>query len=281
MRLVTVFAACLALSATPALAQSRRGGRAQGRDSGRAVAAPRAEAPRTGSRPVAPPTRSYDQGRYGQGRAVPRPNVRVAPRVIAPAPRYYGPSTYSRGYYGSRGYYVGPRYSYRPYTRVIVPVRPYYRPYYAFRPHFSIGFGIFLGYPVPYPYYFGAPTYVYPYPPSYPSYPSYPPYGYDPNYPPAPYGAPSYGTSTPYPTAPQQGTYGGVSFEITPDDAAIYVDGTYVGVVRDFSPTHQPLTLTTGPHHIELQAQGCAPLTFDVTIVAGQVMPYRGALQPY
>jgi len=237
-------------------------------------------------------------------RAVPRPDVRVAPRVgpSVVAPRYYG----SRSY-GSRGY-VYPRYSNRSYGyrgdgyrgdgyrgygyrgygyrgRVIVPVVPYYRPYYAFRPHFSIGFGLFVGYPVPYPYYFGAPSYVYPYP-AYPAYPPYSqPYGYDPNYDPnypssAPYGAPpEYGTSVGPP--PAQGTYGGISFEITPDDAAIYVDGAYVGVVRDFSPTHQPLTLTPGAHHIELQAQGCAPLTFDATIASGEVIPYRGALQPY
>ena len=187
------------------------------------------------------------------------------PRYSVGYPHYgYG---YNHGYH-NYGYYHG-------YHSVIVPVVPYYRPYYAFHPHFTIGFGLFVGYPVPYPYYFGAPSYVYPYPayPAYPPPPPYDPYGAAPQY-----GSPQYGTSV---QPPAQGSYGGISFEITPDDAGIYVDGTYVGVVRDFSPTHQPLTLTPGAHHIELQAQGCQPLTFDTTITGGQVIPYRGALQPY
>jgi hypothetical protein len=68
-----------------------------------------------------------------------------------------------------RAVYVGPR---------------YYRPYYTFRPRFSIGFGIWAGYPVTYPAY-GA--YDYGYPPPYavqgypaPGYvtPGYPSQGY-------------------------------------------------------------------------------------------------------
>jgi len=137
-------------------------------------------------------------------------------------------------------------------------VVPYYSPYYAFRPRFSIGFGLFVGFPVTYPYSYGLPAYVYP------SYPTYP------------YGSVGvYGSTNP---APQD--FGGVSFEITPDDAQIVVDGQYVGTVRDFSPSYQPLTLTPGPHHIELQAEGCLPMAFDVQVQPGQVIPYRGALQP-
>src|SRR3954470_3532683 len=90
------------------------------------------------------------------------------------------------GYVGARSPY------YRPY---------YYRPYYSFRPHVSLGFGLWMGYPVPYPYYATpyayAPQYGDPYAygapaPNYPSsnypsqnYPSqnYPPQNYPSNYP--------------------------------------------------------------------------------------------------
>lgn len=128
---------------------------------------------------------------------------------------------------------------------------PYHRPYYSFSPRFSIGVGVVIGRPVPYPYVYGAPTYV---------------YG-------APYG---YGSAL-----PPRNSYGGLSFEITPDDADVYVDGTYVGRAGDFSAYYQPLTLVPGRHRVELEADDCAPLVFDVDILPGQVLPYRGALQPY
>jgi hypothetical protein len=34
---------------------------------------------------------------------------------------------------------------------------------------------------------------------------------------------------------------GGVSFEITPNTAAVFVDGTYVGTIAEFGPESQPL----------------------------------------
>jgi hypothetical protein len=135
---------------------------------------------------------------------------------------------------------------------VIIPVVPYYRPYYTFHPHLSLGVGIYLGYPVPYPYAFGYPTYV--------------------------YGAGDY---TPYSVAPTPGSYGGISFDITPSDADIYIDGSYVGRVADFSPMYQPLTVTPGHHQVELDAAGCEPLVFTVDVQPGEVVPYRGALRPY
>ncbi len=136
-----------------------------------------------------------------------------------------------------------PRYSprYSPYYVPFWEVHGYYRPY-AFRPRFSIGFNIFAGYPVPY-------TYAYP-------------YAYSVGRPPA-------------------GYYGGVALEIEPEDAAVYVDGGYAGIVRDFDGSRQPLTLTAGTHRIEVEEPGLAPLVFDVIVQPGQVIPYRGDLSPY
>ena len=124
----------------------------------------------------------------------------------------------------------------------------YPRAYYAFRPHFSLGFGLYLGYPIAYPYSYGYPTYV--------------------------YGAPANYQIV-------QGSYGGVSFDVTPDTASVVVDGSLVGSARDFGPLRQPLTLMPGRHHVELQDADSEPLAFDVDVVAGEVVPFRGTLQPY
>jgi hypothetical protein len=79
---------------------------------------------------------------------------------------------------------------------------------------------------------------------------------------------------------PGSTAYGGLSFEVTPADAEVHVDGALAGTVDEFSPTGQPLTLTPGVHTIEIRAPGHRTMIFDVTITAGQVIPYRGALTP-
>src|SRR4029077_4320876 len=51
--------------------------------------------------------------------------------------------------------------------------------------------------------------------------------------------------------APTQTQYGGLSFQITPSNAGVYVDNVYLGIVSQFSATTQPLTVTPGRHHVE------------------------------
>lgn len=209
------------------------------------VQAPRAQQPVQATRaqqPAAAPradNRSFEaRGNNNRGvevgRAVPRANVyaphsdpRYSPRVSSP--RVYSPRGY--GYYGTRSYY-----------------RPY-----VFRPRFSIGFGIFAGYPVPY-------TYSYPYPIEV--------YGYR---------APSEAVMV----TPGSANYGGVALEMTPYDADVFVDGQYAGHVEDFDGTTQPLTLSSGAHQIVVQAPGYEPMTVNVEIQPGQVIPYRGDLRQY
>jgi hypothetical protein len=188
---------------------------------------------------------------------------------------------------------------------VAAPFRSFSRPYYAFRPRVSVGFGLYVGYPVAFPYYgysygygyrYGNPYrygYSYPYPP----YPAYPPYPYA--YPDSPYPYPDYRPSAspssaypnnPAPAPPAQGAIGvapgspqrssgGISFEITPGNAQVYVEGQYVGLVSAFSPTDQPLTLPPGRHHIEIRLVGYQTMTFEAEVTSGQVVPYQGTLQ--
>jgi hypothetical protein len=169
-------------------------------------------------------------------------------------PRYDDRRGYAQpgGGYGRDGYrgYVRP-----PHFQ---PYRPYYfsRPYYGFRPHLHIGFGVWLGAPVPYPWaYFG----------------TYRPrvYGF--------YGQEYYGR-TYVGVAPGVQQYGGLSFDIQPSDADLFVDGEYVGPVGTFTPYGEPLTLWPGVHRIAIVRDGFRTMEWEVAIQPGQVVPYRGML---
>jgi hypothetical protein len=114
-----------------------------------------------------------------------------------------------------------------------------------------IGFGVWLGVSVPYPWaYFG----------------TYRPrvYGY--------YSREYYGA------APGMYQYGGLSFDIQPFDADLYVDGEYVGPVGTFTPYGEPLTLWPGVHHIAIVREGFRTMEWEVTVEPGRVIPYRGML---
>jgi hypothetical protein len=245
---VTIFTIAAAWS-LPAAAQNRPAphrGPERSAAQGERRAEPRQAEPRQAEPRQAPP-------RQTAPRAVPR----LAPRPVPPhatvvpgaraVPRPYYPGVV-RGPQGARVYAEPRSYGYaRP--RVVVPVVVYPRPYYVFHPRYFIGFGIYAGLPIPYPIAYGYPEYV-------------------------------YGAPTVVATPPPPNSYGGIALDIAPANAEVAVDGAFVGYAQDFSPTRQPLTLTPGRHHIELQAPGMAPLAFDVDIMPGQVIPYRGSLQP-
>jgi hypothetical protein len=72
--------------------------------------------------------------------------------------------------------------------------------------------------------------------------------------------------------------YGGMSFLLQPDYAEVYIDGVFVGNARDFGG--QPVPVAAGYHRIELYAQGFEPTAFDINVLPGQVIPYRGSLYP-
>lgn len=70
--------------------------------------------------------------------------------------------------------------------------------------------------------------------------------------------------------------YGGMSFLLYPDEAEIWIDGQFVGVAREFGG--EPLPVSPGWRRVELVARGYAPVAFDVRVMPGQVIPYRGNL---
>lgn len=258
-----------------------------------------------GSRSIAPRFAAprFGPSRFGPSRVVTRPvyggrSFGVTRSGIASR------AVISRGGFVARRPFVGHAFAPRFIgPRIIVAPHRFARPFYAFRPRFSLGFGLWVGFPVAYPYYYdypyGYPYAPYPYANGYPypyagasyGYPAsgYPASGYPASsYPASGYPAGTYATPSDPQAYPASGSIdaqrgqdaGGVSFEITPNTARVIVDGTEVGSVAEFSPTATPLTLTLGRHHIELRAAGYQTMAFDAEIVAGQVIPYRGELQP-
>ena len=250
--------------AVPAHAQGRRerGNRSEqnrGESAGREQAVPRNQPAERGRTESSTPNRGsgdrqarapQNQGQGDRQARAPQNQGQGGPRADA----YRGGNRYER----PRTIIVQPRRSYGSYG---------YRPYtYTFRPRQRVGFGVFLGYPVPYPYYdpYAYPSQVYG---SYGGYPA-----------PGP-GYPAQGPG--YQVGPGgRAAYGGVSLDISPRDAIVYVDGTYVGAADDFYDPSQPLPVMAGRHRIQVQAPGYQPLIFDVDVLPGQVIPYQGDLQP-
>ena len=213
-----------------------------------------------------------------------------------------GSRVVQRGFYGYRGglQLRGGR-AYRGPVRVFRP--SFYRPYYSFRPRVSLGFGLWMGYPVPYPSYYDSPYgYAYPsvdpyaYAEPAPYYGSSQPYispgqssGYPSNYPSSNYPASNYPPSgyterqsappTGMPRGGEESAPGGISFEITPESAAVFVDGAYMGTVGEFGVRAEPLGLDGGRHHVEIRAAGYRTMTFDADVRPGEVIPYQGTLQ--
>jgi hypothetical protein len=180
---------------------------------------------------------------------------------------------------------------YAPYHPVAVAPITFYRPYYAFRPHVHVAFGLWVGYPVvysapyyvpyyaPYPYPYPYPAAPYPYPPAaYPTYPQMNPPNQQPSYPPPAAPPTSYPSPSAAGTVAVQATMGGLSFQIAPQSAEVFIDGGFVGTVGQFTPQSQPLGVAAGHHQVEIRSQGFRTIAFDVNIVAGQVLPYQGTM---
>ena len=82
------------------------------------------------------------------------------------------------------------------------------------------------------------------------------------------------------PEATEEAARASLRFDVPQRDAAVFVDGYYVGVVDDFTSDKPPLDLEAGAHRIEIRAPGFETLQFFVNPEPGQAITYRGVLQP-
>jgi PEGA domain len=72
---------------------------------------------------------------------------------------------------------------------------------------------------------------------------------------------------------------GDVCLEATPKDAQVYIDGYYVGIVDDFGGGSERLTLTSGPHHLQLRAEGYETFDRDMSVLPRQVVTYQARMK--
>jgi hypothetical protein len=141
---------------------------------------------------------------------------------------------------------------------------PYYYGYGYYDPYFSrryssywspFGYGYGLGYFAYDPYMFGS------------AYGS----GYDP-YAAGGYGSGSYGTR-------QYGETGSIRLKVKPNDAQVFIDGYYVGVVDSFDGAFQRLGIEAGSHKVEIRAEGYETAELDVMVMPRETVTYKGDLK--
>ena len=92
-----------------------------------------------------------------------------------------------------------------------------------------------------------------------------------------PYAA--YGPYGPYGYGRPYDTSGSARIQVTPKDAAVYVDGYRAGRVDDFDGTFQRLNLRPGPHEITLYLPGYRTLSERVYIGEGSTMKLKQSLE--
>jgi len=165
-------------------------------------------------------------------------------------------------------------------TTGFIPARPaavtplFVLPYLV-RPNFlGFGFGGLGSFYIPYGSWYDDPFYSY-----------YLPYSLNPYYS-YPYAdgavAPGGGAAAyaPLPFAIDDDEMGKLRLQVDQRLAQVYVDGYYAGIVDEFDGHFQHLDLTPGPHHIQIDQAGYAPLSFDVNIVARHTTDYRARMAP-
>lgn len=77
-----------------------------------------------------------------------------------------------------------------------------------------------------------------------------------------------------------EGDTGSLKLKIKPREASVYVDGYFAGRVDDYDGLFQRLTVESGPHRIEVRADGFDPLMFEVRILPARTITYKGELKP-
>ena len=89
----------------------------------------------------------------------------------------------------------------------------------------------------------------------------------------------NWGWYDPYPPAGYGYGYdGSLKIKVKPRHAEVYVDGYFAGAVDDYDGAFQRLRLDAGPHRVEVRLDGYDPLEFDVRILPGRTVTYKGEM---
>jgi hypothetical protein len=91
------------------------------------------------------------------------------------------------------------------------------------------------------------------------------------------YYPPSVSYSTQYETRERAST-GSVRFKVNPKDAKVYIDGALAGTVDEFDGLSDHLELASGPHQLELRADGYKSFTGTLDVKEGQTRTTRVSL---
>jgi hypothetical protein len=167
------------------------------------------------------------------------------------------------GYYGDGGGYSYTTYIYDPYYSY------YYSPYYRNRYYWSPwGYGFGFGYMAYDPFVFGG----FGYPDYYGNY-------YDPYFG-GGYGGYGYGGGG-YSSSVSQVSHGvgSLRLKVKPGHAQVFVDGYLVGSVDSFDGVFQRLSVEGGSHRIELRADGYESTQFEVMVIPGETITYKGEMR--
>ena len=243
--------------------QQRRGGSSNGGGSSEGQAVPRGSSASGGSTSSTPSAREGSDRGDGRNRestpTYSRP--RDGRQPVGTAVDRRGPAP------GRSGgvYYPGVIYD------------PYYSSYYD--PYFYGNYGSrYSSYWSPYGYGYGLGYFAYD-PFLFGGYGS----GYGGGYGPGAYGG--YGGYDPYPggggygSSPGYREVGSIRLKVKPADAQVYVDGYFVGVIDSYDGAFQRLSIEEGSHKVEVRADGYVPVQFDVMVIPGETITYKGELK--
>ncbi len=71
-----------------------------------------------------------------------------------------------------------------------------------------------------------------------------------------------------------------VRLDVSPADAQVFVDASYVGRIDAFNNSFQRLALAGGPHHIEIRKAGFTSVVMEIAVFPGQDVTFSRKLQP-
>jgi hypothetical protein len=72
---------------------------------------------------------------------------------------------------------------------------------------------------------------------------------------------------------------GSIRLKVKPEYGQVYIDGYYVGEVDSFDGVFQKLPIEAGAHRVEIRAEGYETAQFEVLVIRGETVTYKGDLK--